>query len=139
MSFLDRFKKKPSIKEKGDWNFKCDKGEYQIHYTLTTEKNNLFKAYKMVKPFLPEQAKGGNKSVLDSGEEIIIDKKALPKVEKALVIQLNPQKYVFPEIKKDLPDFVHYNIKLAFVSIKKVEENLFLMKLRLEGLCGGDA
>lgn len=136
LKFLERFKAKPTPYEKGEWKFKSDKGQYWIDYEITTEKGKLFQAFNLVKPTLPEQAKQGSETVFDSGKEIVLDKATLPKIEPVLVTQLNPQKYIFPEIKKDLPDFSHYNIKLAFASITKLNEKQFLMKLQLTGQCG---
>jgi len=138
LKFLNRFKKKPSENEKGEWDFKCNKGVYEINYEITTEKGALFKAFNSVKNVLPHQARKGNKDVLDSGKEIIIDSKALQKIEPTIVIALNPNKKIFPEIKQDLPKFVHYNIKLTFASIRKLKDNLYFMKIKLEGLCDGD-
>jgi len=138
LKILDRFKKKPSKEEKGDWTFNCNKGTYCIEYAITTEKGALFKAFNSVKHILPHQAKKGNRDVLDSGKEIIIDSRALKKIEPTIVIALNPNKSIFPEIKHDLPKFTHYNIKLTFASIKQIKENLYFMKIKLEGLCDGD-
>ena len=134
LNFFKTITRKPSVKEKCEYYFKCDKGKYLIEYEIVTDKNYLMKVFESAKSHLSGFKANEKKTVFENEKELIIDSNALAKIEKALVLGLNPNK-LFVEIKKDLPNFVQYNVKLTFASIKQLEDNLFFMKVKLEGLC----